>query len=132
MAAIGMSCWVAEIKGKIVGTLGYFLDNGATAWAINEEMRAAAISNGVDPDEVQVRGIIYVSPERKGLGIGTDTKRHADRKAYDAGFRYIAGFGFETSEIYRWAMRGEGVIALDIQDPTGAEFGVVLVPIAAP
>lgn len=116
----GYQLFYAEEKGKIAATLGFQI---VKTKLLKEEI----LKVGVDPEEVQmVRSLIYTHPDYRGQGIGSKLKSLADEVAYAAGFRFKMTNGYETKEIYDWAMRNKGVIDLKVK---GTEYPSILIPV---
>jgi GNAT superfamily N-acetyltransferase len=118
-ADAGYHLYYAEEEGRITATLGFQIKKNAL---LKEEI----LKVGIDPEEVQmVRSLIYTHPDYRGQGIGSKLKALADEIAYAAGFRFRMTNGYETKEIYDWAMRNKGVIDLKVK---GKEYPSILIP----
>lgn len=128
MAELGMSVWLAERAGRIVGSIGFTTAPGQSGFTSSPEFAAASSAVGVSPDEVHVRSLIYVDPSCRGLGISNELEARVNETSRALGFGYYAAFAYETDEVFRWIHRRSGALELEIADPMGTGYPVTLVP----
>lgn len=127
MAAAGLHIWIAEDKGRIVGSLGFTPDPGRLGFSIDPQLAAAVEAAGEDPAAVQVRTLIYVSPDYQGQGIASALEARADAQAAKRGCSHVLAYGFDNPEISAWLARHGTAIDLGVPDPSG--LPCFLVPI---
>ncbi len=132
MMEMGMSVWIAEQGGFIIGTIGFMTEPGETGWTKSEEMKAAARKKNIEPDTVQVRSLIYVHPDHRGKGIAHELEKRANATSRGLGFKYRAAFAYDNELIYRWIHRHGNAIDLGMDEPTGTGFPATVVPIDTP
>ncbi|QBR35416.1 GNAT family N-acetyltransferase [Leisingera sp. NJS201] len=129
MAQAGLHVWIAEDKGRIAGSLGFTPEPGRLGVRIEPQLALAVEAAGQNMGAVQVRTLIYVSPEYRGHGIASALEARADEQAAQMGFRHVLAYGFDSPEISQWLARHGNAIELGVSDPSG--LPCFLVPIGA-
>lgn len=132
MMKMGMSVWIAEHLGRIVGTIGFMIEPGQTGFTLNQKFVAAARAKGIEPFEVQVRSLIYTDPNYRGRGISYQLEKRTDEISTLLGFRYVAAFAYDSEDVCKWLHRRKNAIDLAIGDPGDTGLPVSMIPFGAP